>query len=276
MLLGTTYAWFTDSAVSGSNIITAGNLDANMYFSDTLLDAESSDWKNAEGESIFTYDKWEPGYTEVKYLKIENAGNLSFKWRLYIKADVEVTKLADGFDETKLSQATLYVFVSALNDNDETYETQSFSLQLNNGDWENTEISLEGFTGPVKVVITDYFYCLRTTAILVNEGAEAKFDVLREGHGVGQKEARAADFFQLKDGAELVGDVTVTVTYNGETVKFSDSAENWKDITFAMDELGQWVVTITDDDGFCAVSVVNVTVYDDMDSDGNESGEDFV
>ena len=98
MLLGTTYAWFTDSAVSGSNIITAGNLDANMYFSDTLLDAESGDWKNAEGESIFTYDKWEPGYTEVKYLKIENAGNLSFKWRLYIKADGEVSELADVID----------------------------------------------------------------------------------------------------------------------------------------------------------------------------------
>ena len=98
MLLGTTYAWFTDSAVSGSNIITAGNLDANMYFSDTLLDAESGDWKNAEGESIFTYDKWEPGYTEVKYLKIENAGNLSFKWRLYIKADGAVSELADVID----------------------------------------------------------------------------------------------------------------------------------------------------------------------------------
>ncbi len=213
--------------------------------------------------------------SEAKFEAVSNKINYTVGADASIKVG-DIFKLADGFDETKLSQATLYVFVSALNDNDETYETQSFSLQLNNGDWENTKINLTGFTGPVKVVITDYFYCLRTTAILVNEGAETKFDVLREGHGVGQKEARAADFFQLKDGAVLVGDVTVTVTYNGETVKFSDSAENWKDITFAMDELGQWVVTITDDDGFCAVSVVNVTVFDDFDSGDNESGEDFV
>ncbi|MBO5953164.1 MAG: hypothetical protein J6Q53_03470 [Oscillospiraceae bacterium] len=31
MLLGTTYAWFTDSVVSGNNVIAAGNLDIELY-----------------------------------------------------------------------------------------------------------------------------------------------------------------------------------------------------------------------------------------------------
>ena len=32
MLIGTTFAWFTDVAVSANNIIQTGKLDANMYW----------------------------------------------------------------------------------------------------------------------------------------------------------------------------------------------------------------------------------------------------
>ena len=66
MLLSTTYAWFTDSAISESNIIQSGNLDVEMYWSETLLATDSNEWKNADGVPIFTYDNWEPGYTDVK------------------------------------------------------------------------------------------------------------------------------------------------------------------------------------------------------------------
>ena len=31
MLVGTTFAWFTDSVVSGNNIIAVGNLDVELY-----------------------------------------------------------------------------------------------------------------------------------------------------------------------------------------------------------------------------------------------------
>ena len=98
MLIGTTFAWFTDSATSGGNVIQSGKLDAEMYWSDTLLDAASTEWVNADGVPVFTYDRWEPGYTEVKYIKITNEGNLAFKWRLSIEAEGEVTKLSDVID----------------------------------------------------------------------------------------------------------------------------------------------------------------------------------
>ena len=97
-LIGTTFAWFTDSATSGGNVIQSGNLDAEMYWSETLLAADSSEWENANGVPVFTYDKWEPGYTDVKYIKVENAGDLSFKWQLSIIPNGEVGKLAEVID----------------------------------------------------------------------------------------------------------------------------------------------------------------------------------
>ena len=98
MLLGTTFAWFTDLVVSGNNIVQSGSLDVEMYWSDKLLAADSNEWQNADGVPIFTYDKWEPGYTEVKYVKVKNAGNLALQWRLNIEAEGEVTELADVID----------------------------------------------------------------------------------------------------------------------------------------------------------------------------------
>ena len=93
MLLGTTYAWFTDSASSIGNIIQSGNLDIEMHWSDNLVD-----WNKVSGDPIFTYDNWEPGYTEIKYIKVVNAGNLSFKWKLNIEAECVVGQLAEVID----------------------------------------------------------------------------------------------------------------------------------------------------------------------------------
>ena len=96
MLLGTTFAWFTDSAVSANNIITTGNLNVSMYWSEN-----NTDWNNAEGlgaRPVFDYDNWEPGYTEVRYIKVANEGNLSFKYLMYINPTGVVGALADVID----------------------------------------------------------------------------------------------------------------------------------------------------------------------------------
>ena len=96
MLLGTTFAWFTDSAVSANNIITTGNLDVAMYWSEN-----NTDWNNAEGlgaRPVFDYDNWEPGYTEVRYIKVANEGDLSFKYLMFINPTGVVGALADVID----------------------------------------------------------------------------------------------------------------------------------------------------------------------------------
>ena len=103
MLMGTTFAWFTDVVTSTGNIIQAGNLDAEMYYSETL---ENPDWKNADGPAVFNYDKWEPGYTSVRYIKVKNAGKLNFKFQLSLDANGVVSKLGDVIDVYFFNPAT--------------------------------------------------------------------------------------------------------------------------------------------------------------------------
>ena len=79
MLLSTTYAWFTDTVVSGNNIITAGNLDIELEY------WNGTEWADVKAASdILTNTLWEPGVTEVAYLRVANAGSLAFKYQLSI------------------------------------------------------------------------------------------------------------------------------------------------------------------------------------------------
>ena len=101
MLLGTTFAWFTDVAVSSGNIIQTGSLDIGMYWSDENLASDSDKWHNTEGNAddpIFYNDKWEPGYTEVRYVKVTNAGSLAFMYKMLLSPNGTVSKLAEVID----------------------------------------------------------------------------------------------------------------------------------------------------------------------------------
>ena len=97
-LIGTTFAWFTDVASSKNNIIQTGELDAAMYWSNDLLDADSTAWIDASTSSVFTNTNWEPGNTEVKYIKVANEGSINLKWKLIIEADGVVSSLSDVID----------------------------------------------------------------------------------------------------------------------------------------------------------------------------------
>ena len=101
MLIGSTFAWFTDSVTSAGNIIKSGTLDVEMYWADgtkAVPAADSADWNDASKGPIFKYDKWEPGYTEVRHIKIENKGTLALKYQLMIEAKDEVSDLAKVID----------------------------------------------------------------------------------------------------------------------------------------------------------------------------------
>ena len=77
MLVGTTFAWFTDTASTGVNKIQAGNLDVKLMYS-----TDMQTWKEATEQTKLFSDNalWEPGYTQVVYLKVVNAGNLALKY----------------------------------------------------------------------------------------------------------------------------------------------------------------------------------------------------
>ena len=89
MLLGTTFAWFTDTAKTNVNTIKAGNLNV------TLEKQESDDsWVPAENETLTwkTYDNraqdqifWEPGCTyDLQPVRVKNNGNLALKYKIEI------------------------------------------------------------------------------------------------------------------------------------------------------------------------------------------------
>ncbi len=98
MLLGTTFAWFTDEVTSAGNVIQSGTLEIEMLWKDATANGTQQTYKDATEGAIFNYDKWEPGYIEAKNIKISNAGTLALKYQLAIVATGEISKLADVID----------------------------------------------------------------------------------------------------------------------------------------------------------------------------------
>ena len=102
MLIGTTFAWFTDTASTGVNKIVAGNLDIELQ-----MKGNDGKWVNAEGKILpflvegeipaeGTQILWEPGCTYyVPQIRVLNKGNLAVKFE-YIPEALGVTgKLAE-------------------------------------------------------------------------------------------------------------------------------------------------------------------------------------
>ena len=84
MLVGSTFAWFTDTATTGVNKIVSGNLKVGLEY------WNGEKYTDATNISLFSEEtKWEPGHTEVVYLKVSNLGSLALKYRLRTIATFE-------------------------------------------------------------------------------------------------------------------------------------------------------------------------------------------
>lgn len=114
MLIGTTFAWFTDSAKSGKNKIVAGNLDVELEYATVDENGTLQDWKTVEGvENLFNPDAlWEPGHAEVVYLKVRNAGTLALKYNFAMNIASETTATSVLGNQFKLSQYLKYGVVA--------------------------------------------------------------------------------------------------------------------------------------------------------------------
>ncbi len=109
MLVGSTFAWFTDKATTGVNKIVSGNLDVALYYG-TVADGEITYSKVVENETLL-FDPnalWEPGYTEVAYLKIANEGNLGLKALFTVNFSKQVAGTSVEGNEIKLSNYLMY------------------------------------------------------------------------------------------------------------------------------------------------------------------------
>lgn len=108
MLLGTTFAWFTDSAEVTDNVIAAGSLQVE-------LTAEKVTLNNVE-----------PGYVHIQKVNIKNAGTLAFNYKLVLdRTDVPVDPAKDlatvvevyyvAGDKTGSDRATINALLTAEN-----------------------------------------------------------------------------------------------------------------------------------------------------------------
>ena len=101
MLLGTTYAWFTDSVTSGRNMIQSGNLDVTLEYKTAWND----EWTPVDKDTkIFNEEgQYEPGYTEVVFLRVANAGSLALKYNLKVNVLEETGSINVNGEDFKLS-----------------------------------------------------------------------------------------------------------------------------------------------------------------------------
>ena len=171
MLVGTTFAWFTDTASTGVNKIVAGNLDVALEMKD------GDSWVSAEGKTLTFKTKdnraadqilWEPGCTyELPELRVVNKGNLALKYMIKltgIKGDAKLNKAitwtitdsADGSDSV-VSPATdtTPAEYKLLNANDAHTLTIMGEMDKNAGN-EYQGLSIDGIS--ITVYATQYTY----------------------------------------------------------------------------------------------------------------------
>lgn len=98
MLVGTTFAWFTDSVTTGVYTIQAGNLKTAMYFCTELPDESSTSepmWfpLNKGNMSMFGGMTFTSGDAQTAYLKLVNSssGDVVYKFRFESETETEGT-----------------------------------------------------------------------------------------------------------------------------------------------------------------------------------------
>ena len=131
MLIGTTFAWFTDTASTGVNKIVSGNLKVDIIGakSDSHIGKLNfTKAAGAEGEALL----WEPG---CRYLtegfRIANKGNLALKW----KAEINKDNIVDG------------KAAPTAKDGKSLLDVIDFYVVTKAADGTETAVAIENFTG---------------------------------------------------------------------------------------------------------------------------------
>ena len=101
MLVGTTFAWFTDTASTSVNKIQAGKLDVDMVDeTGASLVGRTLSWQKAAGgadQEIL----WEPGATyNLNAFRIVNKGNLALKYEITVNGVKGSSKLLEAINFT--------------------------------------------------------------------------------------------------------------------------------------------------------------------------------
>ena len=160
MLVGTTFAWFTDTASTAVNKIKSGNLDVALEMS-----TDGTHWESAEGKTLTfkTQDNraadqilWEPGCTyELPQLRVVNKGNLALKYKIQITGIQGDAKLNEVIDWTINDAAINLTEVNLpAGQTGDAFTIKGHMQDTANNDYQNLTIDGIGIT----VYATQYTY----------------------------------------------------------------------------------------------------------------------
>lgn len=116
MLVGSTFAWFTDTASTAVNKIQAGTLDVGLEMSND----GGTTWENVEGQTLNFVKReghesepllWEPGCTyNTQQFYIKNNGNLNLKFKFSVSGIPGDASLLEVLDFTAMADASWFKF----------------------------------------------------------------------------------------------------------------------------------------------------------------------
>ena len=120
MLVGSTLAWFTDSVSSARNLITAGNLDVELYHEDKATNGSK---EKVDGNTVLfddvDSDLWEPGAMAWEKFTVTNAGDLALKYQFGLNvlsvSEVDGVSFATVIKATTVDASFVYSRENVMN-----------------------------------------------------------------------------------------------------------------------------------------------------------------
>ena len=259
MLVGTTFAWFTDTASTAVNKIQAGNLDVKLEYKNSEQTAFAE--TNTNTKVFKDGALWEPGHVEYVVLKISNAGNLALKYKLGINIASE-TGSTNVFDKSfKLSDYIKFAVIDGESTNlanrdalvteaaaagdhvlnagytDEGHLLKDADKVVTLVVWMPTDVGNEanhktGVDAPsidlgINVVATQYTYEYDSYGNDYDAGAP--YEIVKVSD---EKELRTALFNAPTDGSGvkivLQNDITLDMYYSALLFAHSNTADKWQ------------------------------------------------
>ena len=244
MLVGTTFAWFTDTASTAVNKIVAGNLDVDIVDkSGETLDGKTLNFQDVNDNTDIL---WEPGATFfTQGFKIVNKGNLALKYKVVVSGKTGDAKVLNAIkfdvvtEKTKEATEALAEEGNLLKQNDSAPANDGVYYYLRghmdeNAGNEYKNLTLDGIS--ITVYATQYTYEKDSFDELYDAkaGEDTRYYTLTDFNALteipeGIKNVHIAlGAVSLKDGSVVIGNDNLRDKYgrgtsNGE-ITYTDKA----------------------------------------------------
>ena len=257
MLIGTTFAWFTDTASTAVNKIQAGTLKVDIVDKEgTSLDKGTLTFKDKYGNTDIL---WEPGATfNLDSFKIVNKGNLALKYKVVVSGVNGSSKLLEAIEfKVKVGEKAPVALAdldgillpegkSAVTDSEKVKESDLITISGHMKETAGNEyqgLSIEGVA--ITVYATQYTYESDSKDNKYDDGAEYNPTLVDNDKIEGELSANEENIyvalssnvsFDVKpyDQKPMGGDKTKNIVIDGKGYKltFNNTNSDWNNVTW--------------------------------------------